>query len=109
MINFRLTSEWHPDKNSAPGVQDKFVEISKAYDLLNDPDRRRGYDNYGITEDTPNFRQKHDYSQYNRFGDPFEHLQDIFGGRFKGMEGMAVALRYEAWRLKYLNLNYFFS
>lgn len=83
----RLAREWHPDKNSAPGAQDKFVEISKAYDLLNDPDRRRGYDNYGITEDTPNFRQKHDYSQYNRFGDPFEHLQDIFGGRFKGFGG----------------------
>lgn len=83
----QLAREWHPDKNRAEGAQDMFVEISKAYDLLNDPERRRNYDNYGITEDTPNFRKTHDYSQYNRFGDPFEHLQDIFGGRFKGFGG----------------------
>ena len=38
----------------------------------------------GITEDTPNFRQRHDYAQYGRFnpgGDPFESFfDDFFGG-----------------------------
>ena len=29
-------------------------------------DRRRQYDNHGITEDSPNFRQKPDYGQYGR-------------------------------------------
>jgi len=83
----RLAKEWHPDKNDAPDAKDKFVDLTKAYEILNDPERRRNYDNYGITEDTPNFRQRHDYSQYNRFGDPFEHLQDIFGGKFRGFGG----------------------
>ena len=50
--------QWHPDKNEQdPKAQAKFVEINAAYELLSDPDRRRGYDNHGITEDSPNFRQ----------------------------------------------------
>ena len=50
--------QWHPDKNEQdPKAQAKFVEINAAYELLSDPDRRRGYDNHGTTEDSPNFRQ----------------------------------------------------
>ena len=50
--------QWHPDKNEQdPEAQAKFVEINAAYELLSDPDRRRGYDNHGITEDSPNFRK----------------------------------------------------
>ncbi|XP_043236907.1 dnaJ homolog subfamily C member 16-like [Amphibalanus amphitrite] len=49
--------EWHPDKNSAPDAEEKFVEIKTAYEVLSDPERRRNYDNTGRTEETPNFRQ----------------------------------------------------
>ena len=49
--------EWHPDKNTSPEAQAQFVEINKAYELLSDPERRRNYDNSGITEDSPNFRK----------------------------------------------------
>ena len=48
--------------------------------MLSDPERRRDYDNHGITEDTPNFRQRHDYSQYGRF-DPHDSFFDsMFAG-----------------------------
>ena len=49
--------EWHPDKSTSPDAQAKFVEINQAYELLSDPERRRNYDNHGITEDSPNFRK----------------------------------------------------
>jgi curved DNA-binding protein CbpA len=52
----QLAKEWHPDKNPDENAQNKFVEINRAYELLSDPERRKEYDNYGITEDTPNFR-----------------------------------------------------
>ena len=78
----RLVKELHPDKNKAPDAEDKFVRLTKAYELLSDPERRRMYDNHGVTEDTPNFNKKHDYSQYNRHGDPFDHLRDLFGDSF---------------------------
>lgn len=48
-------------------VSIRFVELTKAYELLSDPERKLKYDNYGITEESLNFQQKHDYSQYNRY------------------------------------------
>ena len=38
-----------------------------------DPERRREYDRTGATEDSPNFRQRPDYSSFGRFDfDPFD-------------------------------------
>lgn len=49
---------WHPDLNrDDPDAVAKFVEVNAAYELLSDPDRRRSFDNHGIYEDSPNFRQ----------------------------------------------------
>jgi DnaJ family protein C protein 16 len=81
-----IVKEAHPDRNKAPDAQDKFVQITRAYELLSDPERRRNYDNHGVTEDTPNFNKKHDYTQYNRFGDPFDHLRDLFGDNFNSFK-----------------------
>ncbi|XP_035222719.1 dnaJ homolog subfamily C member 16-like [Stegodyphus dumicola] len=86
----RLAREWHPDKNKGPEAESKFIEINKAYELLTDPERRRLFDRSGITEDTPNFRQYPDYSQFRRYeNDPFEHIfsQGGFNFQFKFNQG----------------------
>lgn len=68
----------HPDKTNDPQAESKFVEIKQAYELLSDPERRKAYDLHGLTEDTTNMHQRHDYSKYQRFtADPFE---EFFGG-----------------------------
>ena len=72
--------EFHPDKNPDPEAQSAFIDITKAYELLSDPERRRAYDNHGITEDTPNFRKQHDYAQYGRFDAFFDDLFTGHGG-----------------------------
>lgn len=66
----------HPDKNSDPVAETRFVEIKKAYELLTDEERRRAYDNHGVTnEDAFAGRATFDYSTYNRFAtDPFEEF-----------------------------------
>ena len=40
----KLALEHHPDKG---GDVDKFAEISQAYDVLSDPEKRKIYDDYG--------------------------------------------------------------
>jgi DnaJ-class molecular chaperone len=40
-----LAKKFHPDKNKKdPNAQDKFIELSKAYEILSDDQSRREYD-----------------------------------------------------------------
>src|ERR1700733_8023400 len=48
----RLAREYHPDVNSDPAAEERFKDISEAYDVLSDPQTRRRYDAFG-----PDFRQ----------------------------------------------------
>jgi curved DNA-binding protein len=48
----KLARSFHPDVNKDPAAEDRFKEISEAYDVLSDPELRRRYDTFG-----PDFRQ----------------------------------------------------
>ncbi len=44
----RLAMQYHPDKNAgSKESEEKFKEISEAYDVLRDPQKRAAYDRYG--------------------------------------------------------------
>ena len=49
----KLALKFHPDKNRAPNATDAFKKISTAFACLNNPEKRRIYDQHGSEEDFP--------------------------------------------------------
>jgi curved DNA-binding protein len=43
----QLARQHHPDVNKDPGAEERFKEISEAYDVLSDPETRKRYDAFG--------------------------------------------------------------
>lgn len=75
----KLAIKYHPDKN--PGdkaAEEKFKEISTAYEVLSNPDKRRQYDQLGHEAYT---------SSGHGGGADFRHAQDIFSQFFGGGSG----------------------
>jgi curved DNA-binding protein len=48
----KLARTYHPDVNKDPQAEERFKDVSEAYDVLSDPDLRRRYDAFG-----PDFRR----------------------------------------------------
>lgn len=82
--NYRkLAKEFHPDKN--PDAGDKFKDISFAYEVLSDPEKRATYDRYGLK----GLQDGGDSAAEDFFGRMFGG----FGGMFGGMGGHSSAPR----------------
>ena len=80
---YKLAQKWHPDKNrdNVTESENKFKEISEAYGILSDPQKKQQYDQFGVCDgESPDFSQG------------FPDLSEIFGGMggfpFGGMGGM---------------------
>jgi molecular chaperone DnaJ len=43
----KLAMEYHPDRNNSPDAEAKFKEITEAYEVLREPQKRAAYDRYG--------------------------------------------------------------
>ncbi len=43
----KLAMEYHPDRNKAAEAEERFKEITEAYEVLRDADQRAAYDRYG--------------------------------------------------------------
>jgi molecular chaperone DnaJ len=43
----KMAKKYHPDVNKDKGAAEKFAEISEAYEILNDKEKRSAYDSFG--------------------------------------------------------------
>src|SRR5579884_1536969 len=74
----KLALQYHPDKN--PGdkqAEDLFKEVSAAYAVLSDPEKRARYDQFGFEGAGDPFAG----------GFPFASVQDLFSGLFGDLFG----------------------
>ena len=99
----KLALQYHPDRNKEASASEKFKEVTKAYEVLSDPQKRQTYDQYG----TAAFEQGGpsgqgpfgggnpfggqngpftyttsggDGGDFGGFNDPFEIFEQFFGG-----------------------------
>lgn len=77
----RLARQYHPDVNKEPGAEEKFKEISRAYEVLSEPETRGRYDRFGEAgvggaAGASGF----DYNDMGGFADIFETIFSGFGG-----------------------------
>ncbi len=76
----KLALKYHPDKapeNKKKEYEEKFKEISRAYGVLSDKEKKSQYDQYGDTFEQNNFNQGFSQQDFGSFHDAFGG-EDIF-------------------------------
>ncbi|XWS44955.1 hypothetical protein CRYUN_Cryun15aG0094300 [Craigia yunnanensis] len=82
----KLARSYHPDVNKDPGAEQKFKEISNAYEVLSDDEKRPLYDKYGEAG------IKGAGMGMGDFSNPFDLFESLFEG-MGGMGGMGMGGR----------------
>jgi molecular chaperone DnaJ len=93
--------KWHPDKNKDnPDAESKFKEISEAYEVLSDKDKRAKYDQFGHAAFQQGGSNQGGFNPFDIFNSAFGGggggFDDFFGG---GRSQHDVSLRGESLRV----------
>ena len=97
----KLALKYHPDRNKESSAAERFKEISTAYDILGDKDKRKKYDQFGLE----GFKSM-EAGAGGMGGDPFDLFSNLFGGGMGGMGGRPAKRKVKGKdRVEYLDID----
>ena len=77
----KMAMQYHPDKNKAPGAEEKFKKLNEAYEVLRDPVKKKNYDQFGTADvggDSQYYSQQQGGFDFQNFGfDIFEAFNEF--------------------------------
>ncbi len=87
----KLALKYHPDRNRSPDAEEKFKQISEAYAVLSDDEKRRTYDMYGHEGVEGKYTPEDIFKNFDLeqilkdlgFGFGFGNIFDTFFGGFR--------------------------
>lgn len=84
----KLARKYHPDVNvNSKEAEAKFKEISEAYEVLSDPEKKKQYDLFGVASTRQGFNSSQGYAPRGAGSNGFDFKAGNFGrGGFGGFE-----------------------
>jgi len=91
-----LAMQYHPDRNDAPDAEERFKEVTEAYEVLRDPKKREMYDRYGEAGIRRGAGGEPPFGGFGSFADAIEVFMrefgaggfgDLFGGGARARSG----------------------
>lgn len=86
----KLAKKYHPDSNTGNArAQEQFKEVTEAYNILRDEEKRKQYDQFGHAAFEEGAAEANGYREYQEFhfqgnGDMDDLFSDFFGDAFRG-------------------------